>query len=383
MQTVSLLSILRKNTAPPYFASNYPAGDRPPSAGAGQYLFTGIAGTFGAKTGLPQYENFESQTTGAVTADSLGGTANIKVSNPDYVTVAASGAHSGSKCLKMNYVQAATDLVGISDNKLFPKVYHNYPALTKTGYLACWIKFSGGASPAVNVWKLARFNNDGGTDPYNGINSLSFTYQSPLGGNYPVTHNGQSQGDISPLQYWGTTPTTINPTTEVPLYTPATAFAPNVWHFYEIEFDAGDLNTPNAIAEQRWDGRVITRYGSGSNMTFRTTAHPGLVSSMMTPMCGIDDYSNITFLMDEVYNDGCRNRVVLTDSATYSTSTKFSIQPVSVVSGVCQWTDTAVVVNKRRGVFALGDTAYLHVFNAAGTKVFSGSGFTVTEDNVV
>lgn len=373
--TVDMRNILLPNSSNPTYASNYPNGDRP-AGGTGYHTIIGSG--FGSKnTGIPYFDNFETRTLGAANGSTLGSATQMAISNPDYVSIVNSGSHSGTRVVKMDY-QAASAAAGgnPSSSLMFPKIYHELGTRSQYGYAAFWIKWTGSASSNSNVWKMSRFTNDS-SDPYSGTNSVVFSYTSQAGASAPSDYSGQSQGDVAPFQYWGTTPSSINPSTQSPLYNPATLFTKDSWHLYEVEFDVGTLNTANAIVEERWDKTLTVRHGNGSNsMTYKTTAHPNDVYSIMSPLCGLDDYSNIIMYMDEAYFDGSRCRVVMTDSATYSSWTKWAIQPIATYS------NTNITAVKNKGMFTTGDTAYLHVFNSSGSLVYSSSSITVTEDNV-
>jgi hypothetical protein len=373
--TIDLRGILKPNSASPIFASNYKDGDRPSGGeGAGQMLITGSG--FGSKTtGTPYFDNFEGRTVGAANSSSLGGASQLAISNPQYVSIANTGSHSGTKVVRMDYAGASVESQARnspSDATMFPKIYHELGTRSRYGYAAFWIKWtgSGGSQPAGNIWKFSRFTS-GSENPYSDDNILSFTYYAGPNNTGPQVFSGDCKGSITPIQYKGTN-SVYDPITEQPNFNPATLFTKDVWHLCEIELDVGSLNTANALVQERWDKTLTCNY---DNFTFKTTANPQDIYSIMTPLCGLDDYSNIIMYMDEAYVDGSRCRVVMTNTSTYSSWTKWAIQPIIAYS------DTNVTVKKNRGMFTVGDTAYLHVFNSSGVRVHTSSAITVTEDN--
>jgi hypothetical protein len=369
MLNIDLSSLIANGTSPKYDGT-YINGDRPAT---GKFTITKSGGGFGTKpTGTPYFDNFENRTVGAASSNSLGGTAGLNISNPNYVSIANTGSYSGTKVVKMDYAAASVAAAQIPDpssNLLFPKIYRELGTPSRYGYAAFWIKWTGSGGAGGNVWKFSRFTS-GSVNPYSDDNLLSFTYVSDNNISVPQTFSGDCKGSITPFQYKMTN-SVFNPITEVPNYNPATLFTKDVWHLYEVELDVGTVNTANALVEERWDKTLTCRYGNSSNlMTFKTTANPQDIYSIMSPMCGLDDYSNIVMYMDEAYIDGSRCRVVMTDSPVYTNWTKWAIQPCTS----SDWTDTTLNPTRNYSNFTMGSTVYYHVFNSLGVLVYSSPG---------
>lgn len=82
---------------------------------------------------------------------------------------------------------------------------------------------------------------------------------------------------------------------------------------------------------------------------------------------GTPGNTSTSLWVDELYIDNCRNRVVLTDNATYTSSTKFLMQPPTA------WSNTQIVATLNSSVFTSGSTGYFHIFDGTGAEVVSYS----------
>lgn len=239
----------------------------------------------------------------------------------------------------------------------FPKVFIEYPERTQRAYFAGYFRYSGTGGP-TNVWKFLRFGNG---EVYF-ANRFADEYTSTGGVPRPSSLSATlytEEGEY--VEYSGTS--------DVP--SRADLFTQDVWHFYEAEIDAGTVDGNDCFVEVRLDGVPTVRF-TGSSL--RTPLHPELLSYVLTPMTGLDGpIRDIHMWLDDVYTDGDRARVVMTDSASYASSTRWAVQPV------VSWSDEAIVIEPHRGAFAVGASAHLHVFNASGAHVFTMP-TTVEED---
>jgi len=238
----------------------------------------------------------------------------------------------------------------------FPKVYRTFSPLTDRAYVACYLRWTG-TSTTSTVWKLARF---GTGEVYSGTNKFAAEYTASANATGPQSLSATTLVDGQIAEYAGTS--------DVPSH--LTLMTPDTWHFYEAEISGGTLNGNDLFAEQRIDGVPNIRF-TGS--TFFSTANPQWINHVLTPVNGLDSSGTraITFFMDEVYTDGSRARVVMTDAVDYAASTTWALQPV------VEWSDGAVKCAYNRGSLPVGTTAYRHVFNHDGVRVHTTPGFTV------
>ena len=307
--------------------------------------FTISGSGFGTKSGTPVFDSYDAMATGSVTG-SVGQLA-ISISGGTSVTDAIS--HSGSKCLQHDYSTIN-----------FPKTYRELPARADSAYISCWWRWSGTNAGAVSVWKLTRFNT-GSTDPYNDLNKMSAEYTGALGAGVPSSLSSTTSLSGASGEYAGTSEVSAR----YDLFTAST------WHFMEWEIYAGTVDGTDAFIEQRMDGVPNLRW---SDTTFRTTGQPDLIKFIMSPINGFDSAGtrNIIYNLDELYTDGSRARVVMTDNATYTSSTNWAAQPV------VSWADGSIGCLYNRGSFTIGATAYRHVFNSSGVRVYTSPAITVT-----
>ncbi len=292
-----------------------------------------IAGSwFGTKTESVYYDDFESRSVGAVS----GSVGSLNWSLSTGSSISTSNPHSGTKSVVHNY----------SSND-FPKAYKTLSGVNRNVYMSCWFFFSGTVA-AGTVWKLGRV---GYGTIYTGIARAGASYTSSGTTDHPQSFGGEIRTDPS-----GTGITSSSSHMTGTNTTPTAAFINGQWHFYEIEFYAGTLNGNDCYFEERVNGKITARW---VNRLFLTDAYPNLPNWILTPINGMDNSPSITYSVDEVYISESRSRVVMTDSATYSASTKWCAQE-DLVNG---WSDTLIYYKPKRGSFTQGATAYLHVFN--------------------
>lgn len=310
------------------------------------YLISGSG--FGSKA-LPYdyYDDFQSRTSGAVVAD-IG---RLVVSNKSGATISATGSRAGNKCFQNDY-----------NVQRFPKAY--IPLLSRSNNVkfSCWFKFEGTTTGGTNVWKFLRFSNTEGNDPYNGQNSFSHELTSTIGVANPVGNSTTIETDGGISSYWANAGTTDD--------TPANLFINGQWCFYQAEIQAGTVGGSDANIIIRVNNkRVNTFY----NRPFLTATHPLGVSLVLTPIDGFDDYTSTTIKMSigSVSCDTSLAECIMTDNAVYDSSTNWEPQPIQYME------DTKCYVNRKRGTFTSGATAYYHIWNTSGTYVGAFTGLVV------
>lgn len=304
--------------------------------------YQSITGTgFGTKTQSVYYDDFESRTVGNVSG-SVGGIT-WEFSTGSSITNA--NPHSGTKNLQHNF--------SLND---FPKAYKTLNSAGKT-YFSCWLYFSGTVSGST-VWKLSRIGGSNG-GVYNGISRAGSSYTSSGSVNHPVTFGGEIRTSAPPAEPTSSSGDLTGLTT-----TPSAAFINGQWLFYEIEFYSGTLNNSDAFFEERVNGQITARW---INRPYLTSDYSGLPTWFLLPINGLDGGPPVTYSLDELYITESRSRIVMTDSATYSASTKWCIQDdgsdQDEDGSPFYWTDTEIYYKLKRGSFTQGATAYLHVFN--------------------
>ena len=303
------------------------------------YVISGAG--FGAKTGTPYYDDFQSEPVGAITG-AIGG---LSVSNTLGLSIIDSDSNSGTKCVDKDY-----------SNGDFPKIFRSLSGLNDRVYMSCFIKTSGNGG---DVWKHGRV---GSNAEYNGTPHAGSSYSSTIGSPVPEVFAGEIVTSDGITTTWVQNTSVVSP--EV--------LTPNVWHFYELEFYAGTVDTNDSYFYERIDGQATVVW---ENRPYLTTANSDLPDWVMTVINGHDGVNTLTMLMDDFYSDESLARVVMTDNAVYANSTKRAVQPIE------SYTDTQVTTARKRQGFSVGETAYLHLFDNDGVLVDSGSSFLVEEDS--
>lgn len=316
---------------------------------------------FGTKASTtPYFEDFEN-----VALGSLGLTTNnLKLSQTGGTSCSAAKPHSGSRGLYHDY--SSVD---------FPKMYVTLDGTELYFYLAAWIYWDGvtsgtGRGDNSSVWKFCRVGND--SAPYSGNPKAKIDY---VGDNDAANTAPESFG-IECIDGDGTNRGSTGNNTASP--TLPDDLIPSNWNFYEFEGYFGTINSDPTPNNWEGDSVFIERFNNvetvnWQNRVFRRGAGQ-IPTWLMGPLTAIDGVHPINMYMDDFYTDQTRNRVVMTDNATYASSTKWAVQPV------VSWSDTSITVTKKRQSFAVNDTAYYHVFDSSGTLVHSSGSFTVTAD---
>jgi len=311
--------------------------------GNNQYVIQGTG--FGSKSGDPYFDDLADAPLGQVN----GAMGNLHTSWPVGSTITNSDSITGGRAFKHDF----------SANS-FPKVYLPISGTTNKVYFSCYLKISGTVGNGIAVWKTGRI---GAGDVYHGNPKAGSSHTSNGGSYLPQTFSGEVVTGDRTITSWHLQ----NEATEKP----NTTFIQDEWMYYEVEFYAGTVDGNNAVFIERLNGTETVLW---QNRPFLTEGYESLPTWFLTPINGLDGTPNIEYLMDAVYFDESRARVVMTDAENYSLSTKYAVQPIISMN------DSEIVVSKKRQVFAIGDTAYLHVFDEDGVLVYSGSSFQVAVD---
>ncbi len=306
-----------------------------------------ITGTgFGTKAATtPYYEDFEGEALGAVSSPLN----SLNISNATSSTIINSDQRSGTKSFQQDYAVTS-----------FPKAYVTLSGASKSLYMSCAVKFTGTCDASASVWKFGRV---GANTVYSGIGRAGASYTALSSATTPANFAGEIINSDG-LTSWNAHNTASDGS-------PNSIITNGDWHFYELEFNSGTIDTSDAYFTERWSGKDSLIW---NNRPFLTAANSSEIDWVLTPVNGLDGSHPITMLMDDLYIDESRCRVVMTDNAVYANSTKWAAQPVVT------WSDTAIEITRKRQSFSVNDTAYYHVFNSSGSLVHSASGHIVGAD---
>jgi len=306
---------------------------------------------FGAKlASTPYYDDFESEPLGP-TGTSIN---ELIVSTVGATNIVDSDSNSGTRCV--SHLFTAID---------FPKIHKSLSGTGKTVYMSCALKISGSTGANASIWKLGRV---GAGPAYDGVPKASTEYSQTFVTDRPTNVTSTMTTEPTAGNETDTTDSSHNTAADGTI---SSIYIPDVWLFYEVELYGGTIDASDAYFSERVSGKDTTLF---ENRPFLTTVNSSLLDWVMTPINGLDGLHAITYLMDDIYIDESRCRVVMTDTALYSAATKFAVQPI------VEWSDTKVVYTAKRQNFAVSDTAYIHAFDESGLLVHSGTAITVEED---
>lgn len=315
-------------------------------------------GGFGTKpTAAPTFFNaFDTETTGvgatsmAVPMSSLGGDGTMPL-------VATDRFYSGSKSLKCIYPTGS--------GSKFPRIGHVIGGTELDLYMACWMyleRTAGSGSPLA-ILKLGRA---GCNATYSGQPQFHDTIRPGSSGSINVRDTGYTVPVLGDFYDPATFTGSINKQPDM-----------GSWHFMEYKFRLSTPGGTDGIFESWVDG--IQNSGStvwvsdSTPGTYGTTRNSGNSSTLAWAMSifdGNDSYgtgNSYNLYADQVYVDVSFVRTILTDNATFASSTKWALQPMTSVS------NTQIVANKNTGGFTSGDTIHAHVFTGPSTKIYAGS----------
>lgn len=331
--TQNKIGILLPNGSSPIFDSAYPAGNR----GAGStYTFTGSG--FGTKASTAYFETFDSESTGAAVSP----VGNIVLSTGTNIDISTGRAYYGSKSLiNTSY-----------STNYFPKPYIPLSGTRDKVYAACRLYITGDVT-AATVWKMWRIGSPAGSE-YSGTPRAGESWTAD-GTGMPNGTAGEIVNSDGITSYWAQNLADAGA---------EAVYDKDRWMFVECEFYAGTVNNSDAYMRVTVDGVDVLLW---VNRPYLTTATPDLPDWILLPCQGIDGSPACSVNWDCVYLDESRARVVMTDNATYTSSTKWDIQPITAYS------DTSITTTKVTPSFTGGATIHAHLFRDNGTYAYLGT----------
>lgn len=295
---------------------------------------------FGTKSTTAYYDDFETRSTGQV--GTLVGS--LDISNTTGVQIITTNTYSGVKSLSATNYNTNT----------FPK-----PNLPLSGnntrvYASCRLYVAGDVT-ATAVWKMWRI----GSPP-----------ETVYGG---VPHAGESWttgGDGMPFGFGGEI-VNSNGKTSWHAHNPAGSnfgiYDKDRWMFLECEFYTGTVDVSNCYMKCWVDGVQVL---SWVNRPYLTSANSQLPDWILIPCQGMDNNPSCSVVWDHLYIDESNARVIMTDNATYASSTfgsKCNVLPI------ISYSDTEIVCQDVTTGFTGGETAHLHLWKDDGTYSYLGT----------
>ena len=230
----------------------------------------------------------------------------------------------------------------------------NYHTFTPTDevFLSYWFstdQATYGTGGTYWVGKASRISSSsaaGGGGVYNGLGVHALSNQNP-----------QYETDPYLYQYNGT-----NTLGEVIDY--VTMPQANEWVRIDMYAKLSDLDTSNGVLNCRTWG-----YENYTNSTIPSLV-TGNIYQLDSVILGLMHANHADasggLKVTDVYIDNTQQRVEITDSATYASSTISEIQPVTA------WSDTSITVDLNTAALSAG-TYYLHVLDSSGVSVHNES----------
>lgn len=313
------------------------------AASGGTIVLTGSG--FGTKaTAAPLYfSTFESATLGAGPTDPSVGLEVVSDNVRTLPTIVNDRAHSGTQSLCMVYPQNS-GTVGSS----FPGIGKLVdPALKMLDhYNAQWVYWAWTVGTVQSSF-IFKWGRSGAGTHYHGTPQYHCTIRPAADGSVPSTDSGYTRPDGTDIH-----DNTINgqPTRDG-------------WHFIEYKYR---LSTPGvADGKYQWLCDGVLNSNLTSAMT-REATDTSTLTWVMGVMDGNDTYgltNEYRLWVDEQFHDTTFSRVVITDNATYASSTKWAPQACSA------WSDTSITIPTPNYSTLASGTAYAHVFDANDNHV--------------
>lgn len=334
------------NASTPYADQSYKDGDRP--AGDGTYTITGSG--FGTKSSTGAYEDFEGEALGAYASgfDVAAGIFFINNNEFQATSCTTNNPRSGTRCLEQDFATEG-----------FPEIYRTLSGTSTKHYFSCAVYWEGTVGVAGTVFKFGRI---GANDVYDGNPKAGESWVADDGATIPEGFGGELVSSDGIIGYADNADE---------LATPSDVYTTETWHFYELELYTGTEDGDDCWFEVRSNGDVVIRWEGLSMLTATLSDLPDWI---LIPANGLDEDPPITMYIDTAYSDESRARVVMTDNATYASSTQWATQPID------SYSDTSVVVTGKQQFFSTGVTAYLHLFDDDGVLVSEGNSVTVVAD---
>lgn len=302
------------------------------------------------------YDNYESRTVGS--ADTAIGLTDLQSNGNPRPVVANDRSHSGSKALKMTYPIGPYLSAGV-----FPTSGINTSDGSDTIYIAVWAywtRTTGTGGPGTFKWCRG-----GASSPYSGTPRF---YETINANGDTGVQTGVNAGFVTPAS--GTT--YDNQWRDNPILVSKTGGS---WHFVEYYYKLSTPGSNNGAYKSWVDGQASIGATSTWWTDYDHTTTPGhtndsgstaTIQWIMSPFDGMDSYGVINsfdFWLDEMLLDVSAARIVLTNNATYSSSTKFAIQPIT------SWSSTVATATYNPSTFTSSETVYAHVWLSDNTKL--------------
>jgi hypothetical protein len=310
------------------------------AAGSGSnYTFAGTG--FGTKSTTPYFDNFESRSVGAA-----GGTVgSLVLSTNTGMSISTVRSASGTKSLLNS---------SFVDN-YFPKPYLPLSGNSSRVYASCKMYITGDVT-AATVWKMWRIGSPVGSE-YSGTPRAGESWTA-LPSGLPDGTAGEIVNSDGITSYWAHNTAASGA---------EHAYVKDKWLHCEVEFYAGTVGNSDANMIVRVDGVQVLIW---QNRPYLTAAAPDLPDWILLPCQGIDGHPACSVNWDDLYIDESNARLIFTDNATYSSSTKFDVQ-VLESSGL---TNTSISVPPgNTPSFTTGQTAHCHFWNNANSYQYLGT----------
>ena len=208
---------------------------------------------------------------------------------------------------------------------------------------------SSGTTGTYWVGKHSRITSSsasGGGGVYNGLGVHSLSNQNPWASSEPYLSQSNGVDAANPIEY-------------------ITVPQSNTWVRIDMYAKLSDLDTANGVFNcKTWGYETFSK----TDITSRKTAGGNyqLDSVILGLMHANHQYDAGGLKITDVYIDNTQQRVELTDSATYASSTISEIQPVTA------WSDTSITINLNTDALSAG-TYYLHVIDDSGASIYNES----------
>lgn len=306
------------------------------SGGASDYTFNGTG--FGTRSSASTiFENFESLSVGAA-GNSPG---EIEILTANGATISNARSYSGTKSLLNSFA-----------TQYFPHVYRILSGTKTKVYASCRCYISGSLTGS-GVYKMWRIGSNP-SNVYGGEPRAGESWQSSS--TLPDGFAGEIVNSNGVTSWADQNSATPGAESIINL---------NEWQFYEFEFYTGTVDNSDCYFKVMVNGTPIFIW---NNRPYLTTANSSLPDWLLLPYQGIDGAPAAFVNWDDIYvDDGSRARVVFTDNATYASSTKFDVQPITSM------TDTSVNVTKNTPSFTNGATAHVHFWSDTGSYQYLGT----------
>lgn len=304
------------------------------ASGIETWEFTGSG--FGTKSSTAYFDDFESRALGAI-GTTLG---SLQTPGNSGFAIQNTNSYSGAKAL------TASNYAGNPSP-------HPYMPLSGTAtrfYGSCRTYLTVGTAESGKVYKMPRI---GAGTPYDGVPRAGESWVSGADG-MPGSFGGEIVTSAG-ITSWGAQNTAGSN---------VGAYNADEWQFLEFEFYTGTVDVSDCVMRCWVSGTPVV---SWVNRPFLTTANSELPDWWLIPYMGITGNPANTVTWDEFYFDESNARIVITDNATYASSTKWANQPVVA------WADTTITSQKRYTGFTVGETVHVHLWKADGTYSYQGT----------